>query len=440
MKTPSELKSELILFIKHLYQADHSSSAMIHWWWLKRLVDLCYKPTLLIIYIFTYIPPFSWLYHAFEGIFGKNGYIGVGSVVGLYIAIYGVAQSTNQDELTRQERAIEKYETAMKQTNQREKLYGMKGLVKLSAEPVQRKPVFKCPIKYGKCDTFWFELEQQRLDVISEELSHFYAQCHKEQNCNQKPLVTNSEVFDLKYLEEDKDFINYHDFRALTAYVRDSNYLLQYPRTSISYQIYNTITPLLDLKNLELINLDVSRWKLFNSQLRNTVFDGTNGEFLDMRASVYRRVTFKQVEFNSWIVDGSLIYNSHFTDSVLNLALLRKGVSLVKNHFTNTSITFNNIHNVSFADSKFKNTSITLNNLTSCSKAKDLDYEKQQINIDDIKLSLQNGDSDTASAIYRSKLSCNMILPNRQECRFISKSRCLTSSFKLLDTKGLTMR
>ena len=109
MKTPSELKTELIEFFKHLYEADSSSSAQIHWWWLKRLVDLGYKPTLAIIYLFTYIPPFSWIYHAFEGIFGKNGYIGVGSVAGLYIAIYGVAQSSNQDELARQERAIEKY-------------------------------------------------------------------------------------------------------------------------------------------------------------------------------------------------------------------------------------------------------------------------------------------------------------------------------------------
>lgn len=439
MKTPTELKSDLIAFFKHLYEADHSSSAMIHWWWLKRLVSLLYKPTLLVIYIFTYIPPFSWIYHAFEGIFGKNGYIGVGSVAGLYIAVYGVAQSSNQDELARQERAIEKYETAMKQTNPREKMHGMKGLVKLSGEPIQLKPVFKCPIKYGQCETFWFELSQQRLDVISEEVGHFYSQCHKEQNCNQSAPLNNSNIFDLKYLNEDRQFLGYNDFRQLSSYVLDSNHMMQYPQTSIAYQIYSSVNPLLDLKNLEFKNLDMSRWQLFNSQLRNTLFNGTTGEFLDMRNSVYRRVVFDQVKFNHWIVDGSLIYASQFNASTLNIALLRKGVSFVKNRFIDSQISFTNLRDVSFKDSKFKNTSITLNNLNGCSTNQNIDFETQSIAIDDIRLSLQNNDRITATALYRKNLSCNLILPNNKECRFVAKTRCLTEDFQLLDTVNLNM-
>jgi hypothetical protein len=52
----------------------------------------------------------------------------------------------------------------MKQTNPREKTNGMRGMVKRSSEPVQRKPVFRCPVKYDNCDSYWFELSQHRLE------------------------------------------------------------------------------------------------------------------------------------------------------------------------------------------------------------------------------------------------------------------------------------
>ncbi len=434
MKTPSELKSTLIDFIKHLYHSDASSSSVIHWWWLKRLIDICYKPTLFIIYVFNYIPPFSWIYHAFEGIFGKNGYIGVGSVAGLYIAIYGVAQSSNQDELDRQERGIEKYEAAMKLTDEREKMHGMKGLVALSTQGIQQKPVFRCPIKFGDCETYWFELAQHRLDLVSEELGHFFLQCHKDQNCQQSKPLTTSKLFDLEYLAEDKQYISYHQFGPLNDYILKPNSQYPYTKTFIAYQIYSAITPLLDLQNVEFKNLDVSRWRLYHTQMRNTVFNGVSGEFLNMTKSVYRRVTFKNVDLNNWISDGSLIYNSTFSDSKINVALLNKGVAFEKSTFVNSQISFSRMQNVSFRGSSLVNTSITVPNLAGCAVPEAFSPDGQTIDINDIKQRFNNEGLNAALDYYRKKLKCNMILPNGRECRFIGRSRCLTSDFQLLNT------
>lgn len=439
MKTPAQFKADLVGFIKHLYESDASSSSVIHWWWLKRLIDLGYKPTLFVIYVFNYIPPFSWIYHAFEGIFGKNGYIGVGSVAGLYIAIYGVAQSSNQDELDRQERGIEKYEAAMKLTNEREKIHGMKGLVALSGEAIQLKPIFKCPIKYGQCETFWFELAQHRLAPIAEELGHFYAQCHKEQNCDQAKPATTSQLFNLNYLTDDRKFISYHNFRPLTDYILEPEYQYQYPKTFITFQIYSAINPLLDLQNLEFKNLDVSRWPLYNSRMRNTVFNGVSGEYLDMRNSVYRKLTFNKVDLTSWVSDGSLIYNSEFIDSKINIALLRKGVSIEKSTFSNSHISFARMKNVSFKGSSLLDTSITLSNLSNCARPEDFALDAQTIKIDDIKQRLSEQGVAAARALYRDKLKCNMILPNQTECRFISTNSCLTVDFQVLNTQKLTI-
>jgi uncharacterized protein YjbI with pentapeptide repeats len=434
MKTPTELKSTLIAFIKHLYYSDASSSSVIHWWWLKRLIDLGYKPTLFIIYVFNYIPPFSWIYHAFEGIFGKNGYIGVGSVAGLYIAIYGVAQSSNQDELDRQERGIEKYEAAMKLTDEREKMHGMKGLVALSTQGIQLKPVFRCPIKFGDCETYWFELAQHRLDLITEELGHFYLQCHKEQNCLQsKPLAT-SELFNLEYLTQDKQYISYHQFRPLNAYMLKPDNQYPYTKTFIAYQIYSAITPLLDLQNVEFKNLDVSRWRLYHTQMRNTVFNGVSGEYLNMANSVYRKVIFKNVDLTSWISDGSLIYNSTFSDSKIDVALLNKGVAIEKSSFASSHLSFSRMHNVSFRGSSFVNSSITVSNLSSCAVPEAFSVDGQSIEINDIKQQLSNQGLDFALGYYRKKLKCNMILPNGKECRFISHNSCLTSDFQIFNT------
>lgn len=434
MKTPSELKSTLIAFIKHLYHSDASSSSVIHWWWLKRLIDLCYKPTLFIIYVFNYIPPFSWVYHAFEGIFGKNGYIGVGSVAGLYIAIYGVAQSSNQDELDRQERGIEKYEAAMKLSDEREKMHGMKGLVALSNQDIQLKPVFRCPIQFADCETYWFELAPHRLDLITEELGHFYAQCHKDQNCGQSKPLDDSQFFNLKDLLEDKQYISYHQFKPLEDYILKPDNQFAYSSTFVSYQIYSAINPLLDLKNLEFKNLDVSRWRLYHTQMRNTIFNGVTGEFLNMTNSVYRKVTFKNVDLTNWVSDGSLIYSSRFSDSKINISLLKKGVAFEKSTFDNSHITFNRMRNVSFRGSSLSNTSITLPNLSTCAVPEAFSPDGQTIDINDIKLRLNNEGLDSALSYYRKKLKCNMILPNGKECRFISRSRCLTSDFQLLDT------
>ncbi|NQZ11938.1 MAG: pentapeptide repeat-containing protein [Algicola sp.] len=439
MKTPSELKSTLIAFIKHLYHSDASSSSLIHWWWLKRLIDLGYKPTLFIIYVFNYIPPFSWIYHAFEGIFGKNGYIGVGSVAGLYIAIYGVAQSSNQDELDRQERGIEKYETAMKLSDEREKMHGMKGLVALSAQAIQLKPVFRCPIKFGDCETFWFELAPHRLDLITEELSYFLSQCHKEQNCNQSKPLTDSQFFNLSYLNEDKKYITYNQFATLIQYILDPDSQIGYGKNFITFQLYSTITPLLDLQNLEFKSLDISRWQLNNTQMRNTVFNGVSGEYLDMSRSVYRKISFKNVDLDNWISDGSLIYNSSFSDSNINVALLRKGVSFEKSTFANSHISFNRMHNVSFRGSSLLDTSITVANLSNCAVPQDFAADGQSIIINDIKQRFNNEGLDAAVSYYRKKLRCNMILPNGKECRFISRNRCLTSDFQILDTLRLNL-
>lgn len=451
MKTPSEYKNQLTAFIKHLHQADETSRSAIHWWWFKRLVDFLYRPCQIVAYIFTYIPPFSWIYHAFEGIFGKNGYIGVGSVAGLYIAIYGVAQSSNQDELDRQERAIEKYEAAMKLDNPREKMHGMRGLVTLSAQPIQLKPVFRCPIQFGDCESYWFELSQYRLDVMSEELGHFYGQCHKNQDCRQSTVAAQSEQFQLDYLTEDKDFITYNDFDDLKIYLTNPDNQFTYSTNSISYHIYRTITPLLNLKNLHFKGLDVSRWPLFRSQLRETQFQNTHGELLDMRTSVYRRIHFNKVNFVNYLADGSLIYNSQFNDSTIQFAVLRKGVSLHNNQIQNSQLRFDSMPKASFVGSKLVNTSITMSNLSTCSASKYLiqtpksdqqngqKNDQQSIDITDILQLHQQNDSLGASAIYQSRLRCQMILPNSSQCRFISKNQCLNEQYQVISTENMTI-
>lgn len=441
MKTPSEVKKELIDFIKHLYHADATSSAQIHWWWLKRLIDILYKPTRLLIYIFNYIPPFSWIYHAFEGIFGKNGYIGVGSVAGLYIAIYGVAQSSNQDELDRQERAIAKYESAMKQDNEREKLHGMRGMVKLSEEEIQLKPIFKCPVKYGDCETYWFELKQHRTDLMAQELKYFYTQCHKDKNCGQSTPLTSSDRFDIKYLTEDLQtpFLGFNNFKKLRAYVSDENYLYQYPESTIAYQMYSSVIPMLDLKNLHYKNLDVSRWQLFFSRLDNTVFEGTTGEYLDMRNSVYRRVSFIGADLTNWVNDGSLFYTSRVSKSKLNFAILGKGVSFIRTAFDNSHLTFSKMRNVSFVDSSFIDTTLSIDNIGSCARPEHIDFDAQTINIDDIRALLATNGAISAQTLYRQKLLCNMTLPNKKECRFIGRNLCLTEDLQFLETNKLTI-
>jgi uncharacterized protein YjbI with pentapeptide repeats len=439
MKTPSELKAGLVAFIKHLYESDATSSSVVHWWWLKRLIDLVYRPTQALIYFFNYIPPFSWIYHAFEGIFGKNGYIGVGSMAGLYIAIYGVAQSSNQDELDRQERAIQKYEVAMKLANEKEKMHGMKGLVKLSNEAIQMKPVFRCPIKFGDCPSYWFELSQNKLHLMAEELKLFIDQCHKQKNCNQTKPAEISELFDLKYFKDDLAFIGYNRFDKLANYVANEDYLHRYLPTSITYQLFDAVTGLLDLRNLRFDNLDVSRWQLFHSKLDNTRFSGVSGDLLDMRSSVYRRMTFDKVNLTKWVNDGSLIYASHFNDSTLNIAYLNKGVSFIRSTFDNSQLTFIRMHDVSFANSTFIDTSITLTTLFKCANRDEIDFDKQSIKIDDIKQRLSEQGFTAAQAMYRKKLRCNVILPNDQECRFIGTSSCLTDDFKIVNTEKLTM-
>lgn len=441
MKTPSELIDSLVAFIKHLYAADTTSSAAIHWWWFKRLIDILYKPTRILIYMFNYIPPFSWLYHAIEGIFGKNGYIGVGSVAGLYIAIYGVAQSSNQDELDRQERAIAKHESAMKQQDQREKMHGMRGLVQLSSEAIQQKPVFKCPVKYGQCDSYWFELKQHRTAAMAEELRHFYAQCHKEGNCAQSKPKLDSERFDLNYLTQDLQtpYLGFNDFDKLTLYISDENYQYQYPATSISYQMYSQVVPLLDLKNLHYKNLDVSRWQLFYTRLDNTQFDGVTGEFLDMRNSVYRRMTFVDANLTNWVNDGSLIYSSRVSRSNLNFAILNKGVSFIRTAFDNSHLSFTKLRHLNLTDSSLLNTTISVNNVGICGPRNDIDFDNQSIKIDDIKLRLTTQGLEAARSYYRQKLSCNMTLPNGQECRFVSRNSCLTDEFLLVDTQNMTI-
>lgn len=447
MKTPGQYKTQFIEFLQQLYHADETSRAAIHWWWFKRLVDILYKPTLVIIYIFNYIPPFSWLYHALEGIFGKNGYIGVGSVAGLYIAIYGVAQSSNQDELDRQERAIEKHEAAMKLSDpdkQREKMHGMRGLVNVSAQPVQLKPVFRCPIKYGDCETYWFELAQYRLDSISDELGHFYAQCHKNRDCNQSAILNESKLFNLTYLKEDQAYIGFNDFKLLETYISDVNHSYRYSPEFISYQIYQSITPLIDLKNLQFKNLDVSRWQLFHSQLRDSRFEGTKGELLDMRNSVYRRVTFNNIHHSKWLLDGSLIDKGEFNNANISVAILQKGLSLHQNIIKDSSISFDRMRNFSLYESTLSNVNISIENLSMCASAKDIytpkDSQEQAIFIDDIRALYVHGDFAASQALYSKKLRCNMTLPNGNECRFISKNQCLTPKLSIVTTDKLYLK
>ena len=439
MKTPGELKQALVDFIKHLYHADETSSAVVHWWWFKKLVDWLYTPTRVIIYLFNYVPPFSWIYHAFEGIFGKNGYIGVGSVAGLYIAIYGVAQSSNQDELDRQERAMAKHEAAMKQTDAREKMHGMKGLVKLSGEAIQLKPVFKCPIKYGDCETYWFELSQYRHDIMAEELGHFYTRCHKEQDCGQPTLPTSSQLFNLEYLNEDRNYIGYNDFRRLLPYILDDNYLLTYRPSFISLQLYQTITPTLDLRNLEFKQLDISRWPLYHSELRGTLFNGVKGEAVNMRRSVYRELQMADTNLTAWAVDGSLVYSSRFTRSRLNVAPLTQGVSFVKSIFANSHIEFERLRDVSFADSSLRDTSITLASVNTCADPADIDFDAQIIPVNDLLQLYQDQGEAIATEAWRSKLSCNLILPDKRQCRFIARNRCLSDNFQMIETTGLNL-
>lgn len=441
MKTPSELINSLVTFIKHLYHADATSSAAIHWWWFKRLIDFLYRPTRILIYIFNYIPPFSWAYHAVEGIFGKNGYIGVGSVAGLYIAIYGVAQSSNQDELDRQERAIAKYERTMKLSDEREKMHGMRGLVKLSSEAIQQKPVFKCPIKHGDCPSYWFELKQHRIDLMAEELRHFYSQCHKDKNCGQSKPLSSSDRFDLNYLTEDLQtpYLGFNDFDKLKLYVSDIDYLYQYPPSTIAYQMYSSVVPIMDLKSLTFKNLDLSRWQLYFTRLDNTLFDGVQGEYLDMRNSVYRRLTITNANLTNWVNDGSLIYSSRVHNANLSFALLTKGVSFVKSTFSNSHLTFAKLRNLNLTDSSLLDTTISVASIGNCASRQDIDFDAQTIKIDDIKQLLTEQGLAAAQAHYRQKLSCNMILPNGEECRFIARNRCLNSEFQVLDTHNLTI-